>query len=229
MALALAEAGADIIAGARSGDQLNDLAAEVAERGRRCAVRPTDVTSSGDVDALVHFGTTTLGGLDIVVNNAGISRASSILDCSDEDWDAVIKTNLNGPFLVLRAAGRIMVEQGSGKVINIASNFAFRGVESFGSYCASKAAIVNLTRVAAVEWARYGVQVNALAPGYFATEFNQVARDNQAMYDRILRNIPLRRMGDSDELGQWAVMLASPAADFLTGEVIVIDGGQNAR
>jgi NAD(P)-dependent dehydrogenase (short-subunit alcohol dehydrogenase family) len=229
MALALAEAGADIVAGARSKDQLDQLAAAVVAVGRRCSVRATDVTSTDDVDALIRQATAEFGRLDIVVNNAGISQASPLLDCSDEDWDAVIGTNLKGTFLVLRAAGRVLVEQGSGKVINIASNFAFRGVEGFGAYCASKAAIVNLTRVAAVEWARHGVQVNALAPGYFATEFNQAARDDEAMLGRILRKIPLRRMGEPDELGRWVVMLGSPASDFLTGEVIVIDGGQSAH
>jgi 2-deoxy-D-gluconate 3-dehydrogenase len=216
------------VAGARSVGDLERLESEVAALGRGCVVVPTDVTAADSVDRLVSTGLEAFGRLDIVVNNAGITRQAPILETTDDDWDAVVATNLRGAFLVLRAAGRHLTRQGSGKVINVASHWALRGVPTFASYCASKAAIVSLTRAAALEWARFGVQVNALAPGYFETDINAGARADAAVHDRILARIPMRRMGIPAEVGRWIAILASEASDFMTGEVIVLDGGENA-
>lgn len=226
--LALAESGADIVAGARSTEQLAKLEADVEGLGRRCVTAAADVTCADSVDALVRLATAELGRLDVVVSNAGIVSQGPILDTTDEDWDAVVATNLRGTFLVLRAAGRVLTRQGSGKVINVASHWGLRGVPGHASYCATKAAIVNLTRTAAAEWARYGVQVNAIAPGYFATDINARARADPALNDRILKGIPMRRMGEPAEFGHWVVLLASAATAFMTGETIVLDGGESA-
>jgi NAD(P)-dependent dehydrogenase (short-subunit alcohol dehydrogenase family) len=226
--LALAESGADIVAGSRSADQLAKLGADVQGLGRRCVTAATDVTCPASVDALVRLATAELGRLDVVVSNAGIIHQAPILGTTDEDWDAVVATNLRGTFLVLRAAGHVLTAQGSGKVINVASHWGLRGVPGHASYCASKAAIVNLTRTAAAEWARYGVQVNAIAPGYFATEINAHARADPALNERILKGIPMRRMGEPAEFGRWVVLLASEATSFMTGETIVLDGGESA-
>jgi NAD(P)-dependent dehydrogenase (short-subunit alcohol dehydrogenase family) len=226
--LALAREGADIIVAARSPEQLNQVSNEVEALGRRCLGVPTDVTSSASVERLVEAGLQEFGRLDVLVNNAGIAVSSPILATTDAQWESVVSTNLLGAFLLLRTAGRHLVDQGSGKVINVASHWAFRGVPTFASYCASKAAVVNLTRAAAVEWARYGVQVNALAPGYFATDFNADLRADETNLDRVIKGIPMRRMGAPDEFGEWIVLLASKASDFMTGEVIVLDGGENA-
>lgn len=229
MALALAEAGADVALAARSKDQLESVAAEVEQVGRRALSVPTDVTDADAVQALVDATVADLGGLDILVNNSGVISSTPLLDQEPEDWQRVMDTNVRGTYLATRAAGAHMVEQGSGKVINVASNFAFKGVAHHASYCASKAAIVAFTRAMAVEWARYGVQVNALAPGYFATDMNAELRADPDALSKVLRAVPARRMGEAHELAGWLVLLAGPQSDFMTGETVVIDGGQTAR
>ncbi|MBB4935296.1 2-deoxy-D-gluconate 3-dehydrogenase [Lipingzhangella halophila] len=228
-ALALAEAGAHVVLAARSADQLEAVASEVRERGRRALAVPTDVTDEAAVEELTARTLREFSRVDVLVNNSGILASTPLLEQSPEEWDAVHATNVRGTFLVTRSIGRHLVDQGRGKVINIASNFAFTGVPMHAAYCSSKAAVVALTRSLAVEWARKGVQVNAIAPGYFATDLNADARADQDTYERILRGVPARRMGDVDELSPWLVLLAGPSSDFMTGETIVIDGGQTAR
>jgi NAD(P)-dependent dehydrogenase (short-subunit alcohol dehydrogenase family) len=229
IALSLAEAGADVAIAARDRDSLDAVAAEIEQRGRRTAAVSTDVTSSADVDRMVGEVVGELGGLDILVNNSGVLHAAPLLETSDEDWDRVIATNLRGAFLCSRAAGRHFAEQGSGKVVNIASNFAYKGVANFVSYCSSKAAVVAFTRALAVEWAPLGMQVNAIAPGYFETDMNADLRADADQVARTVRQIPVRRMGQPSELGPLVIYLASAASDFMTGETILLDGGQVAR
>ncbi len=229
MALALAEAGADVALAARSGDQLATVAAEVEALGRRALAVPTDVTDAEAVQSLVDTTVAELGGLHVLVNNSGVIDSTPLLEQEPEAWDRVLTTNVRGTYLATRAAGAHLVAQGSGKVVNIASNFAFTGVADHAAYCASKAAVVGFTRAMAVEWARHGVQVNALAPGYFATDMNAALRADPDAEAKVLRAVPARRMGRPDELSAWLVLLAGPASDFMTGETIVVDGGQTAR
>jgi 2-deoxy-D-gluconate 3-dehydrogenase len=229
VALALAEAGADVAVAGRTPSTLERVAAKIEKLGRRAHVARTDITDAAEADRMVASVVEAFGKLDVLVNNAGILHNATVLDTTDEQWDAVVATNLRGTFLATRAAGRTMVAQGSGRVINIASNFAYKGVPGFASYSASKAAIIAFTRTVAVEWARHGVQVNALAPGYFATAINADVRAEARTAERIRRQIPAGRMGDPDELGRWAVLLADPTTRFITGETIVIDGGQLAK
>lgn len=229
IALALAEAGADVALAGRDVARLDAVAGQIRDSGRSALAVPTDVTDRARVDALVARTVDELGGLDIVVNNSGVVSSLPLLEVSDEEWDRVLDTNLRGVFLVTRAAGRHLVEQGSGKVVNIASNFAFKGVAGHAAYCASKAGVVAFTRAMAVEWARYGVQVNALAPGYVETDLNADVRADPDAAERIVRSVPARRMGRADEFGPWVVLLASPASDYMTGETVTIDGGLTAR
>jgi NAD(P)-dependent dehydrogenase (short-subunit alcohol dehydrogenase family) len=228
-ALALAEAGADVALAARSIGDIERVATEVEELGRRALAAPTDVTDAAAVERLVERVLSELGDLDILVNNSGITHSAPLLETSPEEWDRVVATNLRGCFLCMRAAGRHFADRRAGKVINVASNFAFMGVPNFASYCASKAAIVNLTRAAAIEWAGVGVQVNALAPGYVETDMNAAARSDEELNAKILRQIPTRRMARPEELGPLVVYLASTASDFMTGETLVFDGGQVAK
>jgi NAD(P)-dependent dehydrogenase (short-subunit alcohol dehydrogenase family) len=228
-ALALAEAGADVALAARSIGDIERVATEVEELGRRALAAPTDVTDAAAVERLVERVLSELGDLDILVNNSGITHSAPLLETSPEEWDRVVATNLRGCFLCMRAAGRHFADRRAGKVINVASNFAFMGVPNFASYCASKAAIVNLTRAAAIEWAGVGVQVNALAPGYVETDMNAAARSDEELNAKILRQIPARRMARPEELGPLVVYLASSASDFMTGETLVFDGGQVAK
>jgi NAD(P)-dependent dehydrogenase (short-subunit alcohol dehydrogenase family) len=229
MAVALATAGADVALAARSKDQLEVVAGEIEQLGRRALAVPTDVTDPAAVAHLVEATVADLGGLDILVNNSGVLTSTPLLEQDVDEWDRVIDTNVRGTYLATRAAGAHMVAQGSGKIINIASNFAFKGVPNHAAYCTSKAAVVAFTRSMAVEWARYGVQVNALAPGYFATDMNAELRAQPEALAKVLRAVPARRMGEAHELSAWLVLLAGPASDFMTGETIVIDGGQAAR
>ena len=229
MALALAEAGADVALAARSKDQLESVAAEVESLGRAAVSVPTDVTDAAAVQDLVGTTLDRLGGLHVVVNNSGVISSTPLLEQDPDEWQRVMDTNVRGTYLVTRAAGAHLVSQGSGKVVNVASNFAFKGVPNHAAYCASKAAVVSFTRSMAVEWARYGVQVNAIAPGYFATDMNAELRADPDALSVVLRSVPARRMGEATELSAWLVLLAGPASDFMTGETIVVDGGQTAR
>jgi 2-deoxy-D-gluconate 3-dehydrogenase len=229
MAVALAGAGADVALAARSKDQLDAVAADITALGRRAIAVPTDVTDAAAVQALVDATVSQLGGLDILVNNSGVIDSSPLLEQDTEVWDRIMDTNVRGTYLATRAAGAYMVAQGAGKIINVASNFAFKGVANHAAYCASKAAVVSFTRSMAVEWARNGVQVNALAPGYFATDLNAELRADPDALAKVLRAVPARRMGEPEELAAWLLLLAGPASDFMTGETIVVDGGQTAR
>jgi NAD(P)-dependent dehydrogenase (short-subunit alcohol dehydrogenase family) len=229
MAEALVEAGAAVTVAARSKDELNSLVAEVESRGGRALACPTDITDEDAVEAMVAATVETFGRVDVLVNNSGIIATSPLLEQSAAEWDGIIATNLRGTFLATRAVGRHFVEQGSGKVVNIASNFALQGVANHAAYGASKAAVIAFTRSMAVEWARHGVQVNAIAPGYFATAMNEELRSDPDVYAKVVRSIPVRRMGAPAELQPWLVLLSGPASDFMTGEVIVIDGGQSVR
>lgn len=229
MAMALVEAGAAVAVVARTAGELEAFVAESKAVGGRSLAFPTDVTDEASVDRMVEEAMENFGRLDILVNNSGILATSPLLDQAVEQWDKVMATNLRGTYFVTRAVGRHLVAQGSGKVINVASNFALQGVANHAAYSASKAGIIAFTRSMAIEWARYGIQVNAIAPGYFATPLNAHLREDPEATARVVRSIPAGRMGEADELKPWLLLLASDASNFMTGEVVVIDGGQSVR
>jgi len=226
LALALAESGADVALAARSSEGIERVATEIKERGRCALSVPTDVTETADVERLIERTLHELGGLDILVNNSGAIHVAPLLETNPEDWNRVVLTNLFGTYTCMRAAGRHLAKQGSGKIINVASNLAFKGRSHLSAYAASKAAIVSLTRTAAVEWARYGVQANAVAPGHVETDMNADVRSDTQLYEKVVGQVPARRMALPEEIGPLVVYLASSASDFMTGEVLVIDGGE---
>lgn len=227
IALAVAAAGADVGLLARSLADLERVADEVRALGRSAVVARMDVTDAASVDTAVDEARERLDGLDVMVNNSGVLTAAHALDTTLADWDRVMNTNLRGTFSCCQAAGRYLTAQGSGKVINVASHFGLMAAPGFSAYCASKAAILQLTRVLALEWARFGVQVNAIAPGYVATDLSADVRANPELESRILQRIPARRMADASEIGPLAVLLASSQSDYMTGSVLVVDGGQS--
>ncbi|BBY83093.1 2-deoxy-D-gluconate 3-dehydrogenase [Mycolicibacterium pulveris] len=227
IALALAAAGADVGLVARSLSDLEKVADEVRALGRTAVVAHMDVTDADSVNGAVDDVHRRLGGLDVMVNNSGVVSAGHALDTTLAEWDRVLDTNLRGTFVCCQAAGRHLTAQGAGKVINVASHFGLMAVPGFSAYCASKAAILHLTRVLAIEWARHGVQVNAIAPGYVETDLSADVRENPELKDRVLQRIPARRMADAAEIGPLAVLLASSQSDYMTGSVLVIDGGQS--
>ncbi len=223
---ALLNAGAAVVVAGRNGAALDAVVEEAATRGQRAFAQVVDVASAASVEALVEAAIAEFGRIDILVNNAGVLSTVPFLEQEPEDWDRIVSTNLGGTFLVTRAVGRHMVAQGGGKVVNIASNFALNGVPHHAAYSASKAGVIAITKSLAVEWARYGIQVNALAPGYFTSDINAELRANEEYLNKVLKTVPARRMGDPDtELAPWVLALAGPQSGYMTGEVIVLDGG----
>jgi NAD(P)-dependent dehydrogenase (short-subunit alcohol dehydrogenase family) len=227
MALALAEAGADVGLAGRSAPDLERTAEEAARLGVRAEVFHAEMREARDIEALTAAVIDAFGRIDVLVNNAGISGAEkTVVDLTPEDWDEVLAVNLRGPALCARAVARTMVARRQGRIINIASIAALTPVARLAPYCASKAGLVQLTRVMALELARHNVQVNAVCPGYFATPMNEAFFASPEGQEVIRRSIPMRRVGDPAELGPTIVFLASDASSFMTGSVVVVDGGQ---
>ena len=230
MALALAEAGADIALVGRSLDACQATAAEIAKAtGRAVRAFAGDVSVSADVTRLAAEVTTACGSIEILVNNAGTNIRGTIEKLSEEDWDTVIDTNLKGPFLCARAIGPQMVARGWGRVINIGSILSVIALPGRAPYASSKAGVVGLTRVLALEWAGSGVTCNAICPGPFATEMNRQLLNDPVAYQQFISQIPLGRWGDLDEMAGAAVFLASDASSFVTGTSLFVDGGWTAR
>lgn len=215
---------------ARSKPDLEETAHLVERAGRRSLVVPTDVTSYQAVEALMQSTVAALGRLDIVVNNSGVARVAPLVEWTPEEWRALMDVNLGGVFNGCRAAAAHLIPQGSGKVINLASMLAAVGLPGYSIYSATKGAIVAFTRTLGVEWARHNIQVNAIAPGWFATNMSAPAfeGDNEQVAERLMRDIPARRRGRPEEIGPLAVYLASSASDFMTGQTLYLDGGHSA-
>ena len=223
IALALAGAGADIAAVGRS--PADETAAKVRAMGRNVELIPADLSTIEPVDRIVATTLDKLGGLDILVNNAGIIRRADSVDFSEADWDDVIDTNLKSVFFLAQAAGKHMIANGKGKIINIASMLTFQGGIRVPSYTASKSGVGGLTKLLANEWAARGVNVNAIAPGYIATNNTHALRADP---DRNA-SIPAGRWGRGEDLGGAAVFLASSASDYVDGHILAVDGGWLAR
>jgi 2-deoxy-D-gluconate 3-dehydrogenase len=227
IAEALAAAGADIAAIGRS-DPAETLAAARA-LGRRTAWVEADLGARPDHAAVIGQVVAELGGLHVLVNNAGIIRRNSSLDFTEADWDAVIDVNLKSVFFLSQAAARHMIPNGGGKIINIASMLSFQGGIRVPSYTASKSGVAGLTRILANEWAASGINVNAIAPGYFATNNTAALQADVKRNAEILARIPAGRWGDPQDLGGAAVFLASSASNYVQGIVLPVDGGWLAR
>ena len=222
----LAEAGATIVLAARRRNKLEETAQSIADKGGKAICIDLDVTDSASVRDCFAEAESSAGIADILVNNSGISREGFLVDLSEEDWDAVIDTNLKGVFLVAQAAARAMIKaEKPGSIINIASVLGFRVAKMLSSYIAAKSGVVNLTKTMALEWARYGIRVNAIAPGYFLTEINEHFFKTDAA-KQMLVQIPMRRIGELGELSGPLLLLATDAGSFMTGSVIEVDGGQ---
>jgi len=227
IALALAAAGADIAAVGRS------AATETVEKaralGRRAEIISADLSTIEPVDRIVDEAVEKLGKIDILVNNAGIIRRNDSIDFTEEDWDAVVDTNLKSVFFLCQAAAKKMIPQGGGKIINIASMLTFQGGIRVPSYTASKSGIGGLTKLLANEWAAKHINVNAIAPGYIATNNTAALQADADRNKSILDRIPAGRWGSPDDMGGAAVFLASSASDYVQGHVLAVDGGWLAR
>ncbi len=227
-ALALAHAGADVVVTSRSLERVEPVAAEIRQMGRRALPLTLEVTSLDSIDAMVKRTVEHFGRIDILVNNAGINIPEPALDVTEEHWDRVLDTNLKGLFFCAQRVGRVMVAQGGGKIINIASQMGFVGGRLRAAYCSSKGGVVQLTKVLAIEWARYGVNVNGVAPTFIKTPFTARMFEDEAFSQEVLRNIPLGRIGEVEDVLGAILFLASPAADLITGHTVLVDGGWTA-
>ncbi len=226
MVLALAQAGANVVATARSWEDIVETAAKAEECGVHALAIPVDVMRREHIDAMVNQVLATFGKIDVLVNNAGIAPSIPFLEMSGEMWNQVITTNLTAAFACSQAVGRHMVAHRSGKIINIASTAGLRGKASLVAYSASKGGMVLFTQALAAELAQHNVQVNAIAPGAFITTAQAKVFADSEISARRLAKIPMHRAGDPMEIGPLVVYLASGASDFMTGSVIVIDGGE---
>ena len=227
-ALVLARAGARVAIGARRMDRLVSLAEEIRAAGAEALLVELDVTYGAIIEQAVEQTADAMAGIDILVNNAGIVIARPVLDLSADDWDATIATNLRGAFLVAQAVARRMAGTGGGSIINVASIAGLRTGGHLAAYAASKAGLIHLTKNLAVELARNGIRVNALAPGYIETELNAEFFRSKAG-EEVIRRIPQRRLGRPEDLDGPLLLLASDASRYMTGAVLVVDGGHSVN
>ncbi len=229
IALTFAEAGADVALCdlVLEDGQLQSVTREIRDFGRRSLFARADTSRKKDVDDLVEKVIGEFGRIDVLVNNAGISINSPILDMSEEDWDRTLDIDLKGYFLCSQAVGRRMVEQKSGAIINLASQFAFRVTAGMGAYSIAKAGVVMLTRSLAQELGKFGIRANAIAPGMVKTEINQARRSHPGELARIESAIPLGRIAEPDDLVGAALFLASEASRYITGQTLLVDGGRS--
>ena len=230
MARALADAGADVALASRTVDACLAAAETLAkDTGRACAGFKVDVASAASVARLATDVERDFGPIDILINNAGINRRGAIEDLTEEDFDAVMDTNVKGVFLACRAFMPQMRERGWGRVVNLASILGTVGMGQRTPYASSKAAVANMTRVLGLEFAPTGVTVNAIAPGPFATEMNRSLLDDPVKYKAFVEKIPMGRWGELHELSGAVVFLASDASSFVTGSILHVDGGWTAQ
>ena len=225
IALGLAQAGADVIPSARRAPEVALAAAEIEQLGRRSLAATCDVTSESSLEHLLQQALAAFGRVDILVNSAGIAKRSPTLDLSNQDWDAILDTNLKGVLHACKIFGRHMLDRQYGRIINIASLSSFLGLFQVAAYAASKGGVLSLTRSLAVEWAPYGVCVNAIMPGVFRTALNQKLLDGTPRGQEFLLRTPMKRFGKVEELVGAAIFLASDSAGFVTGATIPVDGG----
>jgi 2-deoxy-D-gluconate 3-dehydrogenase len=224
--IALVEQGAKVVAAARSIDELNKLKQRFPES---IEVKQCDMLDADSVEALPQFAIEHFGKIDIIVNNAGIAPAGKFVEQDQRIWDEVFAINVKAPAVLARAAGQFFIKQKSGKIINIASTSGILGKPILVAYSSSKGAVLQFTKALAAEWADLGIQVNAIAPGAFETDAQSAVLDSPDILKRRLRKIPMKRMGNSEEIGPMVCYLASSLSDFVTGSVMVMDGGESSK
>lgn len=225
IAVALAEAGASVVGISRNLAELEETMREVSALGTRALAIRADVTKIEDIDYVVDRVLSDFDRIDILVNNAGINIPQYAVDVTEDAWDAIINTNLKAVFFCAQRIGRTMIPRKKGKIVNIASQMAFVGYHKRAAYCASKGGVAQLTKVLAVEWAPYGINVNCVAPTFLDTPMTAPMFTDRAFYEDVMRRIPLGRLGLPKDVVGAVVYLSSDASDFVTGHTLLVDGG----
>lgn len=225
LSLGLAEAGADVVASSRRIEQVNEAASEIEARGRKTLRLTSDVCDRKSLESLRDQVIAAFGKVDILINCAGTTKRAPTIDLPEEIWNDILETNLTGTLRACQVFGKHMLNRGQGRIINIASLSTFVGLFEVAAYAASKAGVGSLTKSLAVEWSRHGVLVNAIAPGVFRTALNATLLDETARGREFLLRTPMGRFGKTEELVGAAVYLSSDASSFVTGEILVVDGG----
>jgi NAD(P)-dependent dehydrogenase (short-subunit alcohol dehydrogenase family) len=225
LSLGLADAGADVIATARRQQQVDETAVEIEARGRKTLRLASDVCERASLEALLAAALKKFGKVDILINCAGRIKRTPTLTVPEEEWTGILDTNLTGTLRACQVFGKHMLERGYGRIVNIASLNSFVALNEVAAYAASKAGVASLTRSLAVEWSKKGVTVNAIAPGVFRTALNATLLDSTPRGQELLMRTPMGRFGKTEELVGAAIYLASDASSFVTGEILVVDGG----
>ena len=229
MAEALASAGADVVCGTTHAGGASETVAAIEGLGRQGWEVAADLSDRASIEALTTDVEVLAGPIDILVNNAGTIRRHEAVEFPMEDWDVVMRTNIDATFMLCQHFGREMVARGTGKIINVASLLSFSGGITVPAYTASKHAVAGLTKALANEWAQHGVQVNAIAPGYFRTDNTQALQDDERRAEQIRSRIPAGRWGEPSDLAGAVIFLASRASDYVNGHILTVDGGWMAR
>ena len=225
LAKGLARAGANVVPTGRRVERVKSVAHEIQNMGRRSLARECDVNDRASLESLLDAVCAGFGGVEILVNCAGVTKRTPTLDVSDAEWNGILETNLNGTLRSCQVFGCHMIERKYGRIINTASLASFVALQEVAAYSASKAAVASLTKSLAIEWAPFNVCVNAIAPGVFRTDLNAKLLEGTARGQEFLTRTPMRRFGNVEELVGAAVFLASEAASFVTGQLLVVDGG----
>ena len=228
MAIGLAQAGADLALVATDRERLEQAAAEMDDLPGRAFIHTADLRQFDEIEAMTSAVRAQFGRIDILVNNAGIINRAPAVEYTPEMWDDVMSINIRGAFFVAQAVGKVMIEQGGGKIINTASLLSAIGVPFIPAYTASKGGIAQLTKSLAVEWAQHNINVNAIAPGYFRTDNTAALQKDRERNAIIINRVPFHRWGEPEELRGAVVFLASKASDYITGQIIYVDGGWTA-
>lgn len=228
MSLGLAEHGADIVIVQRSEEE-SETAKKIRELGRKCITISYDLANTNDLQKIIDRTLEEFGKVDILVNNAGVQRRHPAVEFPVEDWDFVLDVNLKSVFFLAQAAGKEMIKQGRGKIINTASLLSYQGGITVPAYAASKGGVAQITKALSNEWAKLGVNVNAVAPGYMATDMNTALLDDEVRNRQILERIPAGRWGTPEDMVGAVIFLASRASDYVNGEIIAVDGGWLGR